>query len=92
MTTITNTILNNSFWNNIPSDQPFDIDDLFSSTFDFIYNQQYDQDSTLIKEEYEGTSSSSDVDTFSIYIYFVFIILNLERITYGYFTNRFSNT
>ncbi len=90
MTTMTNTILNNSYWNNIPSDQTLDIDDLFSSAFDFTHNQEYDQDSTLIEEDYQETSSS-DVDTFSIYIYLVFIIFNLDRFIYGYFAKRISN-
>ena len=89
MTTVTNAVMNNSLWNNNSSDQLPDINDLFSSTFDFIYNQPYDQDATVIKDDYEETSS--DVNIFSNCIYFVFTILNLERITYGYLTNRFSN-
>jgi hypothetical protein len=69
MTTVTNTVMNNPFWNNMPSDQLPNIDVLFSSTFDFIYNQQYDQDATLIKEDYEETSS--DVNIFYNYILYL---------------------
>ncbi|CAF3049811.1 unnamed protein product [Rotaria sp. Silwood2] len=36
MTTMTNTILNNEYWNNISVNQSFDFDDLFSSAFNFV--------------------------------------------------------
>ncbi len=55
MTTITTTIENNSYWNNIPSDQYSDIDGLFASDF------QFNQNCSLMKEGSEETSSSHQV-------------------------------
>jgi hypothetical protein len=55
MTTITTTIENNSYWNNIPSDQFFDIDELFASDF------QFNQNCSLMKEDSKETSSSHQV-------------------------------
>jgi hypothetical protein len=59
---MTTNISNDSYWNDISSDQFFDVDDLFSSPFTFIHNNEYSQNSMTIKEEYEETSSSSEVN------------------------------
>jgi hypothetical protein len=58
MTTMTATILNHSYWNNNQSDLSFDFDDLFSSTYTFNHNNQYNDDSMSIKEDHEETSLS----------------------------------
>ncbi|CAF4996593.1 unnamed protein product, partial [Rotaria sp. Silwood1] len=52
MTTMTNTISNNEYWNNISNNQSFDFDDLFSSAFNFIYHNEHDNN--LISMEYEN--------------------------------------
>ncbi|CAF3688844.1 unnamed protein product [Rotaria sp. Silwood1] len=52
MTTMTNTISNNEYWNNISNNQLFDFDDLFSSAFNFIYHNEHDNN--LISMEYEN--------------------------------------
>jgi nuclear receptor subfamily 1 group I len=63
MTTMTATILNHSYWNNNQSDLSFDFDDLFSSTYTFNHNNQYNDDSMSIKEEPKEISSlSSEVN------------------------------
>ncbi len=56
---MTTTFGNNSYWNNITSDQLFDIDQLFASDFGLNQFDNYDQTCMLTKEEYEGISSSS---------------------------------
>lgn len=61
---MTTTMANNSYWNNVAYDQLFDFDDLFSTAFNFIVNDEYNQQSVKIKEEYDDTSSSNDVNIF----------------------------
>jgi hypothetical protein len=63
MTTMTTSIVNHSYWDNKPSDSLFDFDDLFSSTYTFIYNNEHHHDSMSIKEEPKEISSlSSEVN------------------------------
>ncbi|CAF1188632.1 unnamed protein product [Rotaria sordida] len=45
------TISNNEHWNNISVNQSFDIDDLFSSSFNFIHQNEYDNDFISIKND-----------------------------------------
>jgi len=65
---MTATISNHSYWNNNQSDLSFDFDDLFSSTYTFNHNNQYDNDSMSIEEDHEETSSS-EVNNLQKFIY-----------------------
>ena len=56
---MTNMTEDNSYWSNNLLDQLFDIDQLFTSNYDGSYNDDYDQHSMLMKEEYEETRTSS---------------------------------
>jgi hypothetical protein len=71
MTTITATIENNSYWNNIPFDQLFDIDQFLTSDLDFTPFDDDDQSYILMEEEHERTSSSSQSG-----VNYIFIILH----------------
>jgi hypothetical protein len=72
MTTMTNMVLNNSYWNNNSPNQLFDFDDLFSSTFDLIYNHH----STSIKDEYEEISESN-VNIFNKIIFIEYLSFSI---------------
>lgn len=53
----------NSSCNTTPLDSLFDFDGLFSSTFDFNSNDEYDQQPVMLKEEdYNDSSSSTEVN------------------------------
>jgi len=81
MKTIAKNIVNNSFWNNISFDELYNMDDLFSSTFDFIYQQEYPQHLISNNEKYEEIPSY-DVNT-------VFILLNIIRRIFVLCMNNF---
>ncbi len=59
---MTTTFENNSYCNNITSDQLFDSDQLFAADFGLNVFDNYDQNCMLTKEEYEGISSSPEVN------------------------------
>jgi hypothetical protein len=52
------TFSNDSYWNDISSDQFLDFDDLFSLPFTFTHNNEYDYHSMTIQEKYEEASLS----------------------------------
>jgi len=62
MSTMTASILNHSYWDKDPSDASFDIDDLFSSTYTFIQNNEHHHNYISIEEDHKETSSSSEVN------------------------------
>jgi len=57
MTTMQASISNDSSSDNISSDSSFDIDDLFSSTYTFIYNNEHHHNYISIKEDHRETLS-----------------------------------
>jgi hypothetical protein len=69
MTEMPTTVSDNSSWNNILSDQFFDLNDLFSSTFGLIHHDEDDQESMLIEEEDKETLSSSAVNISQCYLF-----------------------
>jgi hypothetical protein len=82
MTTMTTTssTLNDSYWDNNLSDPSSDFDDLFPSTYIFIYNNEHHHDSMSIKEEPKEISSlSSEVNIYKNVIDFIFISFNSDR-------------
>lgn len=54
-------IQDDSYWNNIILDPVFDVDELFSSTFNFVNNDTYKQPSVIIKDEYDEKSLLNEV-------------------------------
>ena len=64
-----NTIENHSYWNNIPLDESFDIDQLFATTFDSRYRDGYNQSCILMEEEYEEMFPSYEVNVSSSYVF-----------------------
>jgi hypothetical protein len=82
MTTMTTTsrTLNDSYWDNNPSDPSFDFDDLFSSTYTFIYNNEHHHDSMSLKEEPKEISSlPSEVNILKNVIDLIFISFDSDR-------------
>jgi len=80
MSTITINISNNSYLDNNPYDPLFDFDDLFSSTYTFVPNNEHHDDSMWIKEEPEEISSlsSAEVNILKTINDFIFILLNSD--------------
>jgi hypothetical protein len=79
MTTMTATISNHSYWNNNQSDLSFDFDDLFSSTYTFNHNNQYNNDSMFIEEDHEETSSSEVNNLKNLFIKYLSFSIQIDQ-------------
>ncbi len=79
MSTITSSILNYSHCNSIIFDSLFDFDDLFSSTYTFIPNNEHHDDSmSIIDDPVDNSSSSSEVNILKTIYDFIFTIFNSD--------------
>jgi hypothetical protein len=67
MTTMATTFSNHHYWNNDSSIELSDYDDLFSSAFDCIHDDRYDQDFMSNTKQYEEAILSSAVSIFTLY-------------------------
>jgi hypothetical protein len=61
------TLSNHQHWNKNSSIEFSDYDDLFSSPFDCIHDDRYDQDFISNTKPYEGAILSSTVSIFTLY-------------------------
>jgi len=79
MSAITASISNNLYWDNITFDSLFDFDDLFSSTYTFIPdNERHDDSMSIIDDPVGNSSSSSEVNILKTINDFILIILNSD--------------
>lgn len=79
MSTITTSILSYSHSDHNPFDSLFDFDDLFSSTYTFIPdNERHDDSMSIIDDPVGNSSSSSEVNILKTIYDFIFIISNSD--------------
>jgi len=69
---MTTGILNTSYWNNVSPQTLNDFNDLFSSTYTILFDDEYHHDPMSIKKEAEENSSSSEVKILKNIIYLMF--------------------
>jgi hypothetical protein len=84
MATMTTSILNNSYWNTVSPETLPDFDDLFSSSYTLIFNDEYNLRSKSIKEELVETPLSSEVKILTCYLSNVFFYSQLRLIKNNY--------